>query len=252
MGRANSKSKSLRTRTAATPASVTVKVAPALKAAYDKNMKVLASAQSQGAKAFDALWEAVDAIVNHEPPLYVVGDFATANQFFESVLKETPRTAQRNIRVARFATPAQEEKYGIATLDAALAYLQAKNGAPLTGHHPIDFDALTIPVDSKGETKKKKLSDVTVRDLAAATAKLTGGARAKPKSEAYHAIAKELTAQKPLAGVGIHESAGVFSFERVPSGALEHFANAVLRGARGAAPAAAKSTTPTKKRGAAR
>lgn len=203
-------------------------------------MKTLAAAQSQGAKAFDALWEAVDAIVNHEPPLYVVGDFATANQFFEGVLKETPRTAQRNIRVARFATPAHEEKYGVATLDAALAYLQAKNGAPLAGHHPIDFDALTVPVVVKGETKKKKLAELTVRDLAAATAKLTGGARAKPKSDAYRAIAGELATVKPLADVGVHESAGVFSFDRVPAGALEHFANAVLRGARkGATPAKA-------------
>lgn len=223
---------------------VSVKVAPALKSAWDKHMAVLTKAQGQGAKAFDELWEAVDAIVNHTPPLYVVGDFATANAFFEGVLKETPRTAQRNIRVARFASPAHEQRYGVAALDAALGYLQAKNGAPLSGHEPIDFDRVMIPVTAKGKTTRLGLGKATVKQIAAATAALTGAGRKRPSSEAFKAVARELSAVSPLSDVSVRESAGVFTFERVPSAALEHFANAVLRGAR---TAPAKTAAPKKK-----
>src|SRR6185503_13796071 len=91
-------------RTKALP-KVDVRVDPKLKALFDQHMAILREAQGEGAVAFDRLWESVDAIVNHEPPLYVVGGYASADAFFAGVLKETSRTAQRNIRVARFATP---------------------------------------------------------------------------------------------------------------------------------------------------
>ena len=213
-------------RTKALP-KIDVRVDPKLKALFDQHMKVLHDAQGEGAVAFDRLWESVDAIVNHEPPLYVVGGYASADAFFAGALKETSRTAQRNIRVARFATPEHETKYGIATLDAVLGYLQSKAGAPLSGHHPIDFDRVRIPIGGH----VRSLDKLTVRDIQAATAKLTDGAHAKPKSDVLRAVGAALAAEKPLADVEVHEHAGFMSFARVPASALQHFGNAVIRGA---------------------
>ncbi|HSQ67022.1 MAG TPA: hypothetical protein VLM85_27580 [Polyangiaceae bacterium] len=234
------KAKPSRTKKIPAPADVAVKVDGQLKKLWDQQRAVLEQAQAQGAKSFDVLWEAVDAIVSHDPPLYVVGDYGSAREFFAKAVHETERTALRNIRVARYASAAQEEKFGVSMLDAALGYIEAKNGGPLNGKAPIDFDRLKIPVKVDGATHQRTLAEVTVKDIQAATSKLTNGANRKPKSDTYRALSTELSAQKPLAGVEVSEHAGIFSFRNVPAGALAHFGNAVIRGA-GKAPVTKKA-----------
>ncbi|HSQ67628.1 MAG TPA: hypothetical protein VLM85_30670 [Polyangiaceae bacterium] len=225
------KAKPRATKKTVEPADVAVKVDGKLKKLWDDHLRILEDAQARGAKAFDVLWETVDDILGHDPPLYVVGDYGSAREFLDEVLHETERTALRNIRVARHASAAQEERYGVSTLDAALGYLEAKNGAPLGGKAPIDFERLKIPVQTNGQPHLRALADVTVKDIEAATAKLTSGNKRKPKSETYRALSAALAAQKPLAGVELSEHAGIFSFRNVPAGALAHFGNAVARGA---------------------
>ncbi len=223
------KGKLSRTKKIASAADVRVKVDGKLKSLWDRHLRALEQAKGQGAKAFDLLWEVVDVIVNHDPPLWVVGDYASASEFFAKELHETERTAQRNIRVARYATAAEEERYGVSTLDAAIGFLEAKHGGPLPGRAPIAFERVTIPVKQGGVTHARRLADVSVKQIQAATAALTGGAKKHPASDAYRAITKALAAQKPLANVEVHERNGLFAFHGVPSGALHHFGAAVTR-----------------------
>jgi hypothetical protein len=99
---------------------VSVKVDPKLKALWDEALATINAAMVRGASAFDEQWEAAGRVVSHEPPLYVLGNHASPAAFFREVLHEEPRTAQRYIRVAKFATPKEEDAYGVQNLDAAI------------------------------------------------------------------------------------------------------------------------------------
>jgi len=148
---------------------VKVAVDPSLKKAWDAVAKRLDAAEHFGSSAFDELWEAAADAVDHEPPLYVFGGYKTAAEFFEQRLHTDARTAQRNIRVARYASPAEEERYGTTNLDAALGWLEAKHG-PLGGRLPVAFDKLRIEVDGKATSFEK----LTAAQINAATRALRG------------------------------------------------------------------------------
>jgi hypothetical protein len=209
---------------------VLVKVDAGLKRRWEQNLEALREAQAAGAGAFDALWETAAAIVAHEPPLYVVGGFANAAEFFREVLHEDARNARRLIRVARFATPAEEQRYGTTVLDAALAYLEAMTGGVLDGALPVAFDRLKIPVVRNGRAVRLGLAEVSVREVVAATRALRRG-RSRPArgSAARAALASALGTTRALAGVQVSEARGMASFQRVPLAALDAFARALLR-----------------------
>jgi hypothetical protein len=114
-----------------TSASVDLKVDANLKRRWLELAGVLADAKRRGMSAFDELWEAVDEIANHDPPLYLAAGCATFKAFLEEHIGEDERTARRNMRVARFASPNEEATYGVSKIDAALSYLEAKTGEEL-------------------------------------------------------------------------------------------------------------------------
>ena len=62
------------------------------------------------------------------------------------------------------------QAFGSSRLDAAITFVETKNGGPLKGRTPIDFATLRFPV--KGG--RKKLADATVEELSAAIATLKG------------------------------------------------------------------------------
>lgn len=216
--------KSAPKKPSATP-DVVVKVDAKLKKAYDTLVAVIADASRHEKLDFDRRWEAAGAIVEHDPPLYVVGGHRNQEEFFRAVMKEEPRTARRYVRVAKFASPTEEERYGVQILDAALGFIEAKLGHPL--EHPplpIAFDKLRVPV-SDGT---KPLADATLVEINAATSKLTKGAHRKPKTPARAALEKSLGAIDSLAKVRVAERSGLVSFDGVPLAALTRFARAVL------------------------
>ncbi len=135
-------------RSKVTPKDVKVAVDPSLKKAWDAIAKRIDAAEHEGASSFDELWEAAAEAVDHDPPLYVFGGYKTAAEFFKERLHTDVRTAQRNMRVARYASPAEEERYGTTNLDAALGWLEAKHG-PLNGRLPVAFDKLKISIEDK-------------------------------------------------------------------------------------------------------
>ena len=61
-----------------------------------------------------------------EAELYVAGGYESAKAFVAEEAKETLRTAQRNVRVAKYASPAEEQRWGTTLLDAALAYVSVQ------------------------------------------------------------------------------------------------------------------------------
>ena len=105
---------------------VKVRVDPARKRRFEALVRLMRRAGRREAGGFDEYWEAVGEILDGE--LYVAGGYESARAFVEGEVKETLRTAQRMVRVARHASPVEEEKYGTAIVDAAFAYMEAKSG----------------------------------------------------------------------------------------------------------------------------
>lgn len=219
----------------AAPRDVAVKVDPKLKRLWDETRAAIAHALGQGATAFDELWEAVGRAVAHEPPLYVLGGYASPREFFREELHEEERTARRYIRVAKFATPKEEATYGVAVLDAAIGYLEAKGGHAVEGALPVAFERLRIPLVASGARDGRAasvpLAEATVAQINAATRALASAAKKKPgpTSALRDALLGAMKADQALAAIAVHEANGFVSFTHVPVGAMARFARALRK-----------------------
>jgi hypothetical protein len=152
---------------ATTPKKLTLQPDPKAKRQWQRALAKLEAARSEGAETFDDFWETVLEIDEANPPLWQAGGFTTRAQFLAAHVKESERTALRFMRVAKFASPQEESRYGISKLDAALAWLEAKSNKPL-GRLPIDFPRLRVPT----EGRTIPFAEATVKDLQAATRQL--------------------------------------------------------------------------------
>ncbi len=216
-----------------------VKVDAALKRKYDQLVAELRAAKREGASAFDALWETVAAIVEHEPPLYVFGGYKSDADFFERELGEKRRTAYRYIRVAKYASPNEEETYTVSKLDAALGYVEAKLGHPLAHPPlPIAFARLRVPVEHEGTLIRTPLADARTEDVEAATRALTRASK-KPRNPEEHALRSLIAKDRALKDVRLHVRHGAVSVTGVPLAALGKLA-ALLAKAAAAWPKASK------------
>ncbi len=180
---------SLKTR----PANVEVKVDRALKRAWDAARHKLAEAKREGAGAFDTLWETIGIIIDHHPPLYLAGGYATAKAFLADFVEENERTAQRLIRVAKYASPDEEAKFGVSKLDAAIAFIEAKAGAPAKGRVPVDFAKLKIPVVREKETRNVSLVDATVEEVRSAIRSVARSGASKGSKPARSPVVNAIT-----------------------------------------------------------
>lgn len=213
-----------KTKRGAPKGDITVKVDPKLKKAYDALVALIGEASRKEASDFDARWEAAAKVVEHNPPLYVMGGYENADAFYREVMQEEPRNARRYVRVAKFASPEEETRHGTSKLDAALGFIEAKLGHPL--EHPplpIAFERLRITMGSG----TKSLESASVPEITAATSKLTGASRKKPKTPAQSAIGAELAKIDSLGDVRVHEHAGILSFTGIPLAAIHHFIRAL-------------------------
>lgn len=174
-----------RPKTPAKP--VVVKIDAALARLYRDALSRLTRASTEGARSWDARYEAIAAITQHEPPLYLAGGYSTEGQFFEAHVHEDRTSVYRNMRVAKYATAADLERYGASVLDLAIAYLEATHG-PTNGRAPVDFEKLRIPVGADGDTRP--LSQVTAAELREALRRVrTHDAASKKASPAAQLIA---------------------------------------------------------------
>ncbi len=223
--------KPARTGMLARPAKVEVTVDRGLKDRWVALLAKLEDAKREGAGAFDEQWETVGAIVEHDPPLYLAGGFATVRDFLEKHVGENERTARRFIRVAKYASPAEEAKYGVSRLDRAIAYVEAKAGGPAKERLPVAFDKLKVPVEAGGKTTLVPLEKAQVADIEAATRKLlraaddAAPAKASPLVKAVIAQLKS----KPLHGITVRASGGKLSLGAIPPESLADLSAALLR-----------------------
>jgi hypothetical protein len=201
-------------------------VDPALKRAWDKLAAGIDGFAEKGAAAFDELWEAVAHVVDHQPPLYLFGGYKSAAEFFEKRLHTDTRTAQRNIRVARYATPQEEAEYGTSNIDALIGYLEAKHGK-LNGVLPISIARVKIPVTSGKEHKSVLFSALSAPQINAATRALLSKKSPTPKNPARTALEGALGKHDALSNVVIHEREGFATFTNVPLASLDLFARAL-------------------------
>ena len=205
---------------------VEVKVDPKLKKLYDELVAVIRDASRKEALDFDRRWEAADRIVSHEPPLYVLGGYASADAFYREVMEKEPRNARRYVRVARFCSPDDETRYGTTKLDAAIGFVEAKLGKPLAHPPlPVALGRLRVPV----KDGSKSLEDASVAEIAAATSKLTGASRKRESTPARAAVLAELKKVAPLRDVTVHEHGGLFTFTGVPISAIRYFIGVLSR-----------------------
>lgn len=162
-------------------------------------------------------------ILEHDPPLYVVAGYKDADEFFREELGETRRNGFRFVRVAKFASPREEEKYGTTKLDAALSYIETKLGTPLAHPPlPVAFDRLRIPIGGDSRT----LDEARVEDIVTATRALARRERVSTSSFERMARAK-LAEHPPLAGVRVRVRGGLLTLTNVPLAALDAFITAL-------------------------
>ncbi len=114
------------------PPKVAVVVNAAMRSRYERLLAEFKRAQGAELVQWDAAYEAIDAILSAEPPLYLAGGFKSAKAFADAVLPGISLdTIRDNARVARYFDPDAEKKHGVARLALLLDYLEAKNGGAL-------------------------------------------------------------------------------------------------------------------------
>ena len=107
-------------------------------------------------------YRVVSRIIESTPPLYLAGSIPSEGAFFMQVLQESRRSVYRLIRVAKHASDADFERYGLSLLDAAITYVETVKGS---SKKAIDFDELRILVRRDGGKMARPLSEVSVAEL---------------------------------------------------------------------------------------
>jgi hypothetical protein len=228
--RPRSRPKPSRTGLLAKPVRVDVEIDRTLKKKWLAALDALEDAKREGAGAFDRQWEAVGAILEHDPPLYLAGGLSTNKAFLERHVGENERTARRMVRVAKYASPAEENRFGISKLDAAISFIEAKIGAPIQGRLPVAFDALRIPAGKDNNAEHKPLADTTVEEIHAATRALLRAGKKSPvkASPVVKALTNELSS-RALRGVSVRLAGGKVSFSGIPLDAFADFVKGLAR-----------------------
>ncbi len=188
---------------------VTVKIDAKLESAWATVAARLEEARSRESAGFDAYWESASAAIEHDPPLYLAGGYETATQFITGHLHEKERTARRNMRVARYASPAEIAEHGPTKLDAALSYLEAGGNYFGSGRHPVAFDRVRFDVDRDGVAARPTLAEATVEEITAATkARLRRSQKTPPGTHAVvRALTKLFAAYPELKHLTVHRTA---------------------------------------------
>ncbi len=199
-------------------APVVVQVDPNLKRLYQAALQLLASATAAGAVAWHRRYEAVATIVEHTPPLYMAGGFATDAAFFSTILQEGRSSVIRNLKVTKLATAAEVARFTASKLSLAITYVEARDKAPVTRRGDIDFEKLKIQFKRGDKVITRTLEKITRPEFLEAIGEQTGRVRAPKQSP----LAKAAIATVKDAGVeGVEAKATKTQLVlRVPFGGL--------------------------------
>lgn len=215
----------------AQPAVVEIKVDRALKRSWDALTNTMHTSKRQESGGFDAYWEAVGKIINHEPPMYLAGGCATVREFLAKHVGESERTTRRMVRVARYASPDDETRFGVSRLDAALGLLEAQGLDLVSGRVPVDFARMRVEVKREGKAVRVALADATVDEVRAATRSLQRKGRkvAAKTSPVVRAVSTALGKVAALREVTVHHASDAVTLGGIPTAAWHAFAKAVAK-----------------------
>jgi len=165
-----------------------------LKARWEQEFTRFTQAKGAETEGWDELYEALDAILNHDPPLYRAGGYKSARAFLKDHMKgQDIRTVQANIRVAKHFDPKDERAHGTAKLALLLDYLEASTGS---SELPAKLDPSQVRVEVKDgkSTRKARFPELSYDELRAAVRAAKGrrGQPVKTDSPAVRAIRKTL------------------------------------------------------------
>lgn len=210
------------------PNDVLVPVDPSLKKRWTTLAARVDALAGKDTRAWDELWEAAGEIVDSEPPLFLFGGYKNAAEFFVERMKVDRATGYRSVRVARYASPAEELRYGVAKLDAALSFIEAKLGPLTKPPLPIAFDRLKFTVGKGKNARTLTFDEATAADIKSATRTLSA-APARGTSKVAAAFGKSFADSEALADIRVTERGGLVSFVRVPLASIGRFASAIGR-----------------------
>lgn len=211
------------------PAKVEVTVDRALARRWKALSAEMVAAKRRESGGFDAYWETVGEILDHDPPLYLAGGCATAREFLAKHVGESERTARRMVRVARVASPNDESRYGVSKLDAALTLLEAQGVELGRGRLPVDFARVRVDVKRDGKAERVALADATVEEVRTAARALQRKARkvAPKASPVVRAIGSALAKVPALRAVSVHHAHETVTVKGIPTGAWKDFVKAL-------------------------
>lgn len=213
------------------PAKVEVKVDRALKRSWDALTATMHASKRKESGGFDAYWEAVGAIIDHDPPVYLAGGCATVTAFLAQHVGESERTARRMVRVARYASPDDETRFGVSRLDAALTLLEAQGMDLVRGHVPVDFARLRVAVKRDGKAARVPLLEATVDEVRAAARALQRKGRkvTASASPTTRAVTDALRKVPALRKVTVHHAHDALTLGGIPTSAWDAFAKAAAK-----------------------
>lgn len=205
----------------------------ALKKRWLDTMGRYRAALADESAGWDTRYEALDEIINAQPPYYLAGGYSTIAQFLKGeVPNESERGVKMAIRVARHFDPEDESRYGISNLDALLSYLEAEAGGEL-GRAKVHPERQKIPVKQGKGTKLVPFAEATREQIKAAV-RVARGTSGAAKAKLPPAVAR---LKKSLGGAGLADIAVSMRGGKVTlSGiAVESFAALakVLKGVKG-------------------
>jgi hypothetical protein len=206
---------------------VPVRTDPARRKRFASLVALLGSAKRKEASGFDAYWEAVSEI--DDRGLFVDGGYETFDAFLAGVVKVKRRTAARMMRVAKYASPAEETTYGTALLDAALGYIEALTGGPVQGKLPIAFAKLRIPCVRDGKKTKRPLKEVIVAEVNRARLEILKPRKQDKRAPEEALLRAALAKDKALAGLDVRVIAGTLRFGPIPLGLVARLAKALAK-----------------------
>lgn len=198
----------------AKPRPIAVKIDPVLATGWKKALATLASAASEGQRAWDLKYETVGQILQHSPPLYLAGGMATPADFVKRYLPgENLRSVLRNVRTAQYASPEEEAKFTTSKIDAAIDWLEATHGKPGKGRIPVDFAKLRVPTKD-GTVAFAEATVLQVRDAARTASRHSGTSGKAKTSPVVKAVTDALP--KDAHEVTVHYADGRLTLGRIP------------------------------------
>lgn len=210
----------------ATDESATAAPPPKARAEYDSLLREISVAEHDELRGWDRKWEAVSVVLAKK--YYLFDDDAnTAPLWMKKHLREEYRTGFRNARVAKLASPEEEQRFTVTKIDLAYTIEEARQQAEAKAKgvewtapdvpKKLDLDALRYAVERDGKRVKLSLDDISAAELRAlqsSESKREGAPRAR-MSKSAKAVVRAVGERKSLGNVTVREHDNELTIDNV-------------------------------------